>query len=261
MTGPGDVPDPVPARMVTEFAYCPRLFYLEWIQARFADSADTVDGRYQHRVVDEETGLAPDPDGADELRSARAVLVSAPSLGLIGKIDLLEGEAGAVVPVDYKRGSPADRPRRAWEPERRPVIVQALMLRDTGYPVERGEIYFVETRERVRVDLTAELVDETRRSVQALRAVAAAGTAPEPLVDSPQVSAVLPRRELPARRAHPAQGPVEPCTPPAHPVGGRGAPGVHHRGGRLGVRTQPAGWRWWVGRPASPALGRKSGRR
>ncbi len=45
-----DVPDLVPARMVNEFAYCPRLFYLEWVQARFADNADTVDGRFQHRV-------------------------------------------------------------------------------------------------------------------------------------------------------------------------------------------------------------------
>lgn len=186
MNGPGDVPDLVPARMVNEFAYCPRLFYLEWVQSRFVDSADTVDGQYQHRVVDQETGLAPDPEASDELRSARAVLISAPSLGLIGKIDLLEGEAGAVIPVDYKRGSPADRPARAWEPERRQVAVQALMLRDAGYPVDRGEIYFVETRERVRVDLTPELVGETRRSVDALRDVAAAGTAPEPLVDSPK---------------------------------------------------------------------------
>jgi len=44
-----EVPDLVPARMVNEFTYCPRLFFLEWVQARFADNADTVDGRYQHR--------------------------------------------------------------------------------------------------------------------------------------------------------------------------------------------------------------------
>ena len=44
-----DVPELVPARMVNEFSYCPRLFFLEWVQARFAESADTVEGRWQHR--------------------------------------------------------------------------------------------------------------------------------------------------------------------------------------------------------------------
>ena len=39
------VPELVPARMVNEFAYCPRLFFLEWVQARFTDSVDTVEGR------------------------------------------------------------------------------------------------------------------------------------------------------------------------------------------------------------------------
>jgi len=38
--------------MLNEFAYCPRLCYLEWVQGEFADSADTVEGRYQHRAVD-----------------------------------------------------------------------------------------------------------------------------------------------------------------------------------------------------------------
>jgi CRISPR-associated protein Cas1 len=37
-----DVPSQVPVRMVNEFEYCPRLFYLEWVQARFEDNPDTV---------------------------------------------------------------------------------------------------------------------------------------------------------------------------------------------------------------------------
>ena len=43
---PGDsasdsAPGPLPARMLNEFAYCPRLCYLEWVQGEFADSVDT----------------------------------------------------------------------------------------------------------------------------------------------------------------------------------------------------------------------------
>ncbi len=33
--------DLLPARMINEFVYCPRLFYLEWVEARFADNDDT----------------------------------------------------------------------------------------------------------------------------------------------------------------------------------------------------------------------------
>ena len=38
------LPDLVPVRMLNEFAYCPRLSYLEWVQGEWGDSADTLDG-------------------------------------------------------------------------------------------------------------------------------------------------------------------------------------------------------------------------
>jgi len=49
-----DLPGPLPARMLNEFAYCPRLAYLEWVQGEWAESADTVDGKFQHRRVNQE---------------------------------------------------------------------------------------------------------------------------------------------------------------------------------------------------------------
>ncbi len=44
-------PGLLPARMLNEFAYCPRLCYLEWVQGEFAENADTVEGCYHHRAV------------------------------------------------------------------------------------------------------------------------------------------------------------------------------------------------------------------
>lgn len=35
----------LPARMVNEYQYCPRLAYLEWVQGEWAESSDTVEGR------------------------------------------------------------------------------------------------------------------------------------------------------------------------------------------------------------------------
>lgn len=52
-------PDLVPARMLNEYAYCPRLAYLEWVQGEFHDSADTAEGRFQHRRVDVPSGELP----------------------------------------------------------------------------------------------------------------------------------------------------------------------------------------------------------
>ena len=56
-----ELPETVPARMVNEFVYCPRLFYLEWVQGRFATSDDVEEGLYVHRVVDEPGGDLPRP--------------------------------------------------------------------------------------------------------------------------------------------------------------------------------------------------------
>src|SRR5690606_12480527 len=118
------VPTLVPARMLNEFTYCPRLFHLEWVQARWADNLDTVEGRWHHRATDEPSGEAPLPDEGD-IRVVRSLQLSSPRLGLVGKVDILEGEPdGEVVPVEVKRGRPPAVPERAWEPERVQVCVQ-----------------------------------------------------------------------------------------------------------------------------------------
>lgn len=44
----GDTPL-VPARMVNEFVYCPRLAYLMWTQGEWSETGDTVEGRRVHR--------------------------------------------------------------------------------------------------------------------------------------------------------------------------------------------------------------------
>lgn len=181
-----DIPELVPARMVNEFSYCRRLFFLEWVHAQFADNTDTVEGRWHHRAVDEQAGAVPLPEeGA--VRIARSVMLSSTELGLVAKIDLLEGAPdGAVVPVDTKRGSPPDLPERAWEPERVQVCVQALLLREHGYRCDRGMLWFAETRQRVVVELDDALVGRTAELLADLRRTATSSEPPPPLVDSPK---------------------------------------------------------------------------
>jgi CRISPR-associated protein Cas1 len=189
VTGSDDVPL-LPARMVNEFAYCPRLAYLEWVDGEFADNAETVEGRFYHRRVDQ----APSrkacqlDEGETEGQTIhqRSVWLSSERLGVTAKIDLVEGEGNVVVPVDYKRGKRPHTSQGAWEPERVQLCLQGLLLREHGYRCERGVLYFIGSRERAEVLFDDALIARTLELVDAMRAVCRQSVAPPPLVDSPK---------------------------------------------------------------------------
>ena len=192
------IPDLVPARMLNEYAYCPRLAYLEWVQGEFADSVDTVEGRFQHRRVDSPSGKLPVPsddntddsvkgDGAaPEAIHARSVTVSDNILGAIARIDLIEGQGNVVTPVDYKHGKAPDVPEGAWEPERVQICIQGLLLRANGYTCTKGVLYFVESRQRVEVPFDGALTARTLELLAGIRGMASSGRIPQPLADSPK---------------------------------------------------------------------------
>jgi len=163
--------------MVNEFQYCPRLAYLEWVQGEWAESADTVEGRGVHRRVDRGPGALPEPKeiGDEDRIHARSVTLSSERLGLIAKLDLIEGEDGSLQPVDYKRGRRPHLPAGAWEPELVQLCVQGLILEDNGYRCSEGALYFRESRERVRVRFDDALRSKALAAVHGLRLVAAGG--------------------------------------------------------------------------------------
>jgi len=140
--------DLLPARMLNEFVYCPRLFYYEHVEGVFLHSADTKKGAAEHTRVDagkgnlpksSKAGSPPPPDAQStasasqisnpesqnpppeaEVIHARSVMLGSESLGVVAKLDLvevaLEAEAGdglpatakAVCPVEYKTGAPRE---------------------------------------------------------------------------------------------------------------------------------------------------------
>lgn len=52
-------PQQVPARMLNEFVYCQRLFYYEFVEGVFVESADTLRGGAIHERVDSGSGALP----------------------------------------------------------------------------------------------------------------------------------------------------------------------------------------------------------
>lgn len=186
---PADAETPlVPVRMLNEWVYCPRLAFLEWVDGEWADSGDTEEGRRVHVRLDAGGGKLPAPGDADDKPdfTARSATLASERLGIIAKMDLIEGEDGIVTPVDTKKGKRPHVAEGAYEPERVQVCAQALILEDAGYRVDDGAIWYAGSRERVRIALDDGLRARTRAAIAELRLAAAAGRLPPPLVDSPK---------------------------------------------------------------------------
>ena len=122
-------PEQLPARMLNEFVYCPRLFYYEHVEGVFVENADTLRGTAMHRKVDAGSGAMaapspsakavktkeakPDPSeanedagvsaqtpvsptavaesaAAQETIHSRSAMLGSERLGVIAKLDLVE---------------------------------------------------------------------------------------------------------------------------------------------------------------------------
>ena len=122
-----DGPHLIPARMLNEFVYCPRLFYYEFVEGVFVESADTLRGKALHRRVDSgkgempaarengkgkregsgdrvqdsvgkaegtgEVGVAAEGEVAAEVIHSRSVQMGSHRLGVTAKMDLVEVRA------------------------------------------------------------------------------------------------------------------------------------------------------------------------
>jgi len=215
-TETGARPDLIPARMLNEFVYCPRLFYYEHVEGVFVENADTVRGTAVHQRVDSGKGNmpaaasgrisksnggdpVPEPGPESEVIHSRSVSLGSDRLGVLAKLDLVEvhgsvevpgqgtGFVREVVPVDYKVGSPRQGrdANELWPADQMQLGVQILLLRENGYVCREGVIYYRGTRQRVRFELTAE------REAWVLEQIALArqtmtGPIPAPLVASPK---------------------------------------------------------------------------
>jgi CRISPR-associated protein Cas1 len=205
----------IPARMLNEFVYCQRLFYYEFVEGVFVESADTARGDAIHKRVDSGDGAMPaaksrseknnppapaapeatsgqPPDSSNEPETihSRSVQMGSERLGVVAKMDLVESktarddlfDALEVCPVDYKAGAPkeGEDANELWDTDKMQLGLQALILRDNGYICKEGIIYYRATKQRVRLAITPELETWIQGNITAARA-AASGPIPPPL--------------------------------------------------------------------------------
>ncbi len=189
MTSPSDEEEPplMPVRRLHNYVYCPRLFYLQWVEGVFVPNEDTVEGSGIHKRVDSPDVLRGEMAPEGHLHS---VAISSEKWGLTGVVDLLEaeGEGGKMGQgrrlVDYKKGSPLRNSEGEWAPKPNDAVQIAaytLMLRDVGVPVSGASIYYAEIRRHVEVPLTEELFSFCLKMLEQARQTAASGICPPPL--------------------------------------------------------------------------------
>ena len=186
----GDLPDYLPARMVNEFVYCPRLYFYMWVEGLFRESADTVEGSAQHKRVDARPAALPEAGESEEKLHARSVTLSSERLKVIAKLDLVEAEGFAATPVDYKHGAPRETGKDGalgmWPADRVQLALQAIVLRENGYECDEVIVFYQKTRQRVRVPVDTALISEAEEAVARAWELAEFGLIPAPLVDSPK---------------------------------------------------------------------------
>lgn len=177
---------PLPARAVSKYVYCPRLFHLEHVQGYWRDSEETRLGQHVHRVTDSRSGVMPDPGCETEPGwQTRSLALASDQLGVTAVCDLVEGDADGAFPVEYRRGKPR-RDGQPWPAERTQLLLQILLLRENGYRCGHGAIWYAGARRRVEVRLDSDSENEVRTQLAGAHQVRTQVEAPPPLTHSTQ---------------------------------------------------------------------------
>ncbi len=181
----------MPVRRLQNYAYCPRLFYYQWVENLFEENADTAEGSAAHRQTDKPSALPEDPKELELPEGARlrSLQLESETLGMVGKIDVCEGTGDGIEVIDHKKGSARrgeNGERVAKEYDAVQVAAYALLLREQGQVVSAASIYYASDRRRVPVLLTDELLASVLRLRDEARAVAASAKCPPPLRDDPR---------------------------------------------------------------------------
>lgn len=208
----------IPVSHLNAFAYCPRRFFLEHNRGMFEDNHHTREGRERHRRVD--AGAPGRPAKEKDRVHRRSVVLSSASLGIVGRLDLLEERAEECYPVEYKKGKKPPKGKAPWRNDQVQLCAQGLLMAENGLPMpEKAFLYYIASRARVAVALDAELISETRRIIAGC-ARTARESEPPPLAENRNqcfgcsLNAIcLPEEEIAVRQGKPNARAIIPKVP------------------------------------------------
>lgn len=163
----------VPLSALQHYLYCPRQCALIHVEREWSENTGTAEGKVMHEKAHSGQG-----ESRPGVRIVRGLEVRSVRHGLHGVCDVVEiHQAGAIVPVEYKRGRP--KGHRADEIQ---LCGQAICLEETfgwgeGSIVE-GHLYYGKLKRRTVVPLGAELRTLTLETAEKTRSMIASGLTP-----------------------------------------------------------------------------------
>lgn len=150
---------------IQHITFCERQWALIHIDQQWADNRLTVEGNWMHQKVDDPSSMNRNKD----IVTLRSVTLVSRKLGLYGISDVVELSAASsaenaiqhpkypglwnLTPVEYKHGKP-----KKDQVDEVQLCAQALSLEEMyGVCIDKGFLYYGETRHREEVCFTAEL--------------------------------------------------------------------------------------------------------
>lgn len=153
---------------LNQFAYCPRRYWY----LRFYDTQGRNYERVEGKTIHENQSTRG--DWLNEL------YLESESLGLKGKIDVLDMEGTRAVPVERKRAESG----QFYRSDKLQLAGYCMLLEEhLGEPVREGAIYLYETDQRIHVSITEDHREAVREQIEAMRSMTA--DAVPPLTDNP----------------------------------------------------------------------------
>ncbi len=152
---------------IQHFKFCKRQWALIHIEQQWEENVHTVVGELMHKK-------AHDPyfvEKRKDLLIARSLPIASRKMGVSGECDVVEfhrcedgiklhGHRGtfSVYPIEYKKGKP-----KPTEEDRLQLVAQALCLEEMfSTNIQKGALFYGETRRREVLEITEELRQEVR---------------------------------------------------------------------------------------------------
>lgn len=156
---------------IQHFAFCRRQWALIHIEQQWQENVRTFEGKIMH-------DNAHNPDFREKRKdvlTVRAMKVFSRTMGISGECDVVEfhrSEEGITlqgceglfyaIPVEYKRGAP-----KQHDADELQLTAQAMCLEEMLVTqIEKGFLYYGETRHRTEVIFTPELREKVRKSFE-----------------------------------------------------------------------------------------------
>jgi CRISPR-associated exonuclease Cas4 len=187
------LPDYLPLSLLNQIVYCPRRFWLMYVQNEMEINAPVLEGQLRHKRAD-----VPGVQKDDQGRTLRSVHVWSDGLRVAGIADFVEERGGKLIPLEHKRGRMG-----RWMNDHIQLCAQAICLEErTGDAIAYGEIFYWSSRRREQVAFDDALRSKTVETAQRAFRLLQMGQMPAPIeqwakcVDCSVEPICLPRETL-----------------------------------------------------------------